>query len=82
MSGSPIPSCHHGISLMTSHMLCYAVLCWSPYRNAPHDSRFTHVPSLEGRAGFWDTIKGWGIGMCQVGDPASLAALGVQALGL
>jgi hypothetical protein len=24
------------------------------------------VPSLEGRAGFWDTIKGWGVGMCQV----------------
>eukprot|EP00879_Flechtneria_rotunda_P029720 GHRR01032163.1.p1 GENE.GHRR01032163.1~~GHRR01032163.1.p1 ORF type:complete len:293 (+),score=27.88 GHRR01032163.1:81-881(+) len=36
------------------------------HRNAQHDTRFTHVPSLEGRAGFWDTVKGWGLGMCQV----------------
>eukprot|EP00879_Flechtneria_rotunda_P027006 GHRR01028863.1.p1 GENE.GHRR01028863.1~~GHRR01028863.1.p1 ORF type:complete len:391 (+),score=61.95 GHRR01028863.1:43-1215(+) len=38
------------------------------HRNAQHDTRFTHVPSLEGRAGFWDTVKGWGLGMCQ-GQP-------------
>jgi hypothetical protein len=35
-------------------------------RNAQHYSRFTHVPSLLGRPGFWDTVKGWGLGMCQV----------------
>eukprot|EP00878_Enallax_costatus_P004230 GHUV01004460.1.p1 GENE.GHUV01004460.1~~GHUV01004460.1.p1 ORF type:complete len:457 (+),score=103.84 GHUV01004460.1:102-1472(+) len=35
------------------------------HRNAQHYSRFTHVPSLEARAGFWDTVKGWGLGMCQ-----------------
>jgi hypothetical protein len=26
------------------------------------------VPSLLGRPGFWDTVKGWGLGMCQVGS--------------
>lgn len=41
------------------------------YRNAPHDSKLGHVPSLEGRAGFWDTVKGWGLGMCQVGKGES-----------
>eukprot|EP00775_Hariotina_reticulata_P004860 gene4860-5105_t len=36
------------------------------HRNAQHYSRgFADVPSLEGRAGFWDTVKGWGLGMCQ-----------------
>jgi hypothetical protein len=44
-------------------------------RNAPHDSRFTHIPSLEGRAGFWDTVKGWGLGMCQVSAGAGCDAL-------
>ena len=36
------------------HML----LACLPCRNAPHYSRYTHIPSLEGRAGFWDTVKG------------------------
>uniref|UniRef100_A0A383VRX2 SMP-30/Gluconolactonase/LRE-like region domain-containing protein n=1 Tax=Tetradesmus obliquus TaxID=3088 RepID=A0A383VRX2_TETOB len=35
------------------------------HRNAQHHTRFTHVPSLLGRPGFWDTVKGWGLGMCQ-----------------
>lgn len=35
-------------------------------RNAPHDSRIAWIPSLDGRAGYWDTVKGWGLGMCQV----------------
>lgn len=25
-----------------------------------------HIPSLMGRPGWWDTVKGWGLGMCQV----------------
>jgi hypothetical protein len=48
----------------------WRVVWWPPpgvlRRNAPHYSRFTHVPSLEGRGGFWDTVRGWGLGMCQV----------------
>jgi hypothetical protein len=41
-------------------------VCLPFCRNAAHDSKLTHIPSLEGRPGYWDTVKGWGLGMCQV----------------
>lgn len=36
-----------------------------PHRNAQHDAVLAHVPSNMGLGGFYDTIKGWGLGMCQ-----------------
>jgi hypothetical protein len=32
---------------------------------AQHDKTFSFLPSMEGLGGFYDTIKGWGLGMCQ-----------------
>ena len=35
-----------------------------PTRNAQFHSRIRHVPSLYNSGGFYDTVKGWALGMC------------------
>lgn len=80
-----IPSFTHFILASTSPAALYVcnrltklgLPCCCFARNAQHYTRFTHVPSLEGRAGFWDTVKGWGLGMCQVGEQGSWQGWGL-----
>jgi hypothetical protein len=37
-----------------------------PHRNAQHNGNVTHIVSILGKPGFYDTVKGWGYGFLQV----------------
>jgi hypothetical protein len=79
LSGSGAFHCEHAppyrLYLTHPHPPSPVIPPLSPFhRNAPHDSSHSHIPSLEGRAGYWDTVKGWGLGMCQVSDSWSACA--------
>jgi hypothetical protein len=37
-----------------------------PHRNAQHDGNVSHIVSILGKPGFYDTVKGWGYGFMQV----------------
>ncbi|WIA20276.1 hypothetical protein OEZ85_006109 [Tetradesmus obliquus] len=36
-----------------------------PHRNAQHTGNVTHVVSISGKPGYYDTVKGWGYGFLQ-----------------
>jgi hypothetical protein len=36
------------------------------HRNAQHENTVAHIISIQGQAGFYDTAKGWALGMLQV----------------
>lgn len=46
-------------------LLCPCACSSFAHRMAQHDKTFSFLPSMEGLGGFYDTIKGWGLGMCQ-----------------
>lgn len=35
-------------------------------RNAQHVNNVSHIVTIKGQAGFYDTFKGWALGMLQV----------------
>lgn len=37
----------------------------SPHRNAQHTNNVTHIVTIRGESGFYDTFKGWALGMLQ-----------------
>jgi hypothetical protein len=37
-----------------------------PHRNAQHNGNVSHIVSILGKPGFYDTVKGWGYGFLQV----------------
>lgn len=37
-----------------------------PHRNAQHINHVTHIISTKGVSGYYDTVKGWAVGMLQV----------------
>lgn len=39
----------------------------SPHRNAQHSNSVKHIVSIKGLPGYYDTVKGWAVGMLQVG---------------
>jgi sugar lactone lactonase YvrE len=39
-----------------------------PHRNAHHVNNVTHIVSIKGQPGYYDTVKGWALGMLQVGS--------------
>jgi hypothetical protein len=38
----------------------------NPHRNAQHNNSVTHIVSIVGKPGYYDTVKGWALGMLQV----------------
>lgn len=36
-----------------------------PHRNAQHNNNVTHIISIVGKPGYYDTVKGWALGMLQ-----------------
>jgi hypothetical protein len=38
----------------------------NPHRNAQHNNNVTHIVSILGKPGYYDTVKGWALGMLQV----------------
>jgi hypothetical protein len=55
-----------------------------PHRNAQHNGNVSHIVSILGKPGFYDTVKGWGYGFLQVSDwvhaGGCTAILALQAL--
>lgn len=39
-------------------------------RNAQHVNNVSHIVTIRGQTGFYDTFKGWALGMLQVGVAA------------
>jgi hypothetical protein len=50
---------------LVSHVL---LLLWGvcDCRNAQHVNNVSHIVTIKGQAGFYDTFKGWALGMLQV----------------
>jgi hypothetical protein len=38
----------------------------NPHRNAQHNNNVSHIVSILGKPGYYDTVKGWALGMLQV----------------
>jgi hypothetical protein len=55
--------------LVSDVLLLLWVVC--DCRNAQHVNNVSHIVTIKGQAGFYDTFKGWALGMLQVSRSAS-----------
>lgn len=57
-----------GVTMRPDTLLMWFKCCDMSCRNAQHVNSINHIVTIRGQSGFYDTFKGWALGMLQVGS--------------